>query len=425
MQLAAMDLVTLAQNKPNLSVQEFINETEMKIDPIYVDKFWNNIADDVPILIDDSIIRYLGYSTKNINTARKDFKDTLKTYQLNHICKKYDEIQVRGLPCTFQNENMTEKALKQCNFILMCPDDFRQLCMSVKTEKGKEIRQYYLMLEKIFKEYLRYQKECAHNKIIETAHENQALKENSQKMAIKIMKLDEFINRTKPREKIEKFYIATTHLYAQNNRFKFGGVDSAQKLTGRLAVYNTGRPANDKYYYAMIIDVFNYKTIENRFKDVLPVQLKDDENNRCELVHCHFDYVEIIVNFIIDHHNEEIAFINESIKQIIEKSVEKAPRIPPPIIINSLKIQMTQNGQSIDSKLINLDEIDQQKQHEIVTKIFQDFISQLTIHSPTEIKRKEFETFMKQNHAYDFKSRALWKLLKDVSKNTIFKLKYY
>ena len=117
----------------------------------------NSIREDAPILIDDQIIRWLGYSGE-INNARTNFAKSLKnTYKLNHICKKYTDFEVLPTRSTLQNENMTEKALKQCTFILMQPDDFRQLCMLVRTEKGKQIRNYYLMIEKILFKYTQYQ----------------------------------------------------------------------------------------------------------------------------------------------------------------------------------------------------------------------------------------------------------------------------
>jgi hypothetical protein len=43
--------------------------------------------------------------------------------------------------------------------------------------------------------------------------------------------------------KTQVVYIATSQNYAQQNRFKVGGVESLDKLSSRLSVYN-GRSAN-------------------------------------------------------------------------------------------------------------------------------------------------------------------------------------
>lgn len=37
------------------------------------------------------------------------------------------------------------------------PDAFRSLCMMINTEKGKQIRKYYITLEKLIKAYNLYQ----------------------------------------------------------------------------------------------------------------------------------------------------------------------------------------------------------------------------------------------------------------------------
>lgn len=163
-------------------------------------------------------------------------------------------------------------------------------------------------------------------------HEMKEKDKKLKKANEKVFLLNEFIRRTKPREKTQKFYIVTSKTYAKSNRFKFGGVDNQKQLINRLERYNSKRPAGDKMYYVFIRDVYNYKTLENRIYDVLPKQFKDDENE--ETIHCHFEALIKIIEFIIEIYDEEVEFINKFIQTIYDLTCAEKPIIPNPISVN-------------------------------------------------------------------------------------------
>jgi len=58
------------------------------------------------------------------------------------------------------NEELNNKEEKRGgsnkSYILMNSDCFKNICMLVNTNKSKDIRQYYIEVEKIFKFYLKY-----------------------------------------------------------------------------------------------------------------------------------------------------------------------------------------------------------------------------------------------------------------------------
>jgi phage anti-repressor protein len=142
----------MTEIKTNLTVREFCEKMKIKNNSMYIDKFWKCITQESPIIIDDEIIRWLGFEGKICN-ARTDFKDNLSDYNIPFIIKKYDEIVKLGLPSVIKNENMDQRFLKRSHFIIMKPDDFKEMCMMTNKSKAKEIRKYYLQLEKVFKLY--------------------------------------------------------------------------------------------------------------------------------------------------------------------------------------------------------------------------------------------------------------------------------
>jgi hypothetical protein len=93
----------------------------------------------------------------------------------------------------------------------------------------------------------------------------------------RLIKLNEFVKVARELKKDEIFYIATTELYAKNNRFEYGGVANVNDLPGRLATYNTGRAEGDLYYYCKIIKVHKYKHIENCLDTSHLANLTDEE----------------------------------------------------------------------------------------------------------------------------------------------------
>jgi len=242
----------------------------------------------------------------------------------------------------------------------------------------------------------------------------------------KTLVLENFTARIKPRTKTQVFYIATSTNYAQQNRFKFGGVENENKLNGRLATYNTGRIYDDKFYFSYITKVVNYRQIEQRLKDILPIFLKDGENYKKEMVHCHYNALLKIIEFILNNYNQEIEFINDFVKQVIEDTLNSIPVIPEPIKTNLLEITISRNRSQITTHYINLDKYEETKQKQIISNILEEFekIKKLANENNKCIKRKDFEKFVKDKKNYIVPSRKLWKILKKLMQTTKIKIQY-
>jgi phage anti-repressor protein len=50
-----------------------------------------------------------------------------------------------------QNLNEEKRGAHNKQYITVSPDCFKELCMHVGTKKSKEIKKYYIKLEKVFK----------------------------------------------------------------------------------------------------------------------------------------------------------------------------------------------------------------------------------------------------------------------------------
>jgi hypothetical protein len=150
-------------------LQQFMNITESKIDQYVVDKFYHSIKDDIPIYLDNDLIKWCGYGGE-LKKQKQNLLELIKKYDIKFMeydNNQYDEFwsTVNGTanndaksetniypdPKTFNKKAITTK------HILIMPDDFRMIVMRLPTAKGAEVCRYYIELEKIIKMYVEYQ----------------------------------------------------------------------------------------------------------------------------------------------------------------------------------------------------------------------------------------------------------------------------
>jgi len=158
-------LLKLATNKMNLSINDFIIETNTNIEKLYIDEFWNSIENDEMILLTDKIMRWLS-DAEDIQNVRNNIKICIENNKIQYKKLKYNNINepfviTKGL--NFENNEV--KNLKKRTFISLTGEDFKILCMAINTEKSKKIRDYYIAIDDIFKKYVFYQKICDKIKI--------------------------------------------------------------------------------------------------------------------------------------------------------------------------------------------------------------------------------------------------------------------
>ena len=161
--LKNLDLTEIIKNNSLLTIKELLNKVNYNLDNLFIDRFWNNIKDDKWIYLDNDLILWLGYKDikhgkeqiikliKKYNKENEDYKILNHTeFDINNFCA--------GVEMT-KNKDEEKRGAHNKQYIITSPDCFKELCMHTGTDKSKEIKKYYIELEKVFKFYLEYQNE--------------------------------------------------------------------------------------------------------------------------------------------------------------------------------------------------------------------------------------------------------------------------
>jgi hypothetical protein len=173
-----------------LTTQEFIECVDFKVDKFSMDKFYINMDNEVPVYVDNSIIKWFGYKgnlkkqkEKIKSILQKNFSEYENKYWFNYSNKEYSTFYSenptplhRGLEnnekntdeTTFQPEiypNPTEfKGKNKTKHMIVHPVIFKHVVLMADTQKSMEIRDYYITLEEVIKKYSKYQFEASQTK---------------------------------------------------------------------------------------------------------------------------------------------------------------------------------------------------------------------------------------------------------------------
>ena len=184
-------------NKPLLTVKELLNCVDYEYNTLFLDKFWQNIKDDIWIYIDDNMLKYIGYNCERERDSRKKYLTLLTTnfeIDLDYKILNSGEFKNSYSDVTVAIENNEYNEHNKVKHLIVSPDCFKQSLMLLKTNKSKEIKKYYIELEKVFKLYLEYQ-----NKYRELELENKnkelANKDLESKKKVEITLRDSFNKR--------------------------------------------------------------------------------------------------------------------------------------------------------------------------------------------------------------------------------------
>jgi len=161
-----------------------------------------------------------------------------------------------------------------------------------------------------------------------------------------ILLLNELLVDNTKIEATQVIYIATSPSYAKQNRFKVGGVESTEKLKGRLSTYNSRSAKGDDFFYSDIFIVANYRQIEDRLKSLM-VRFRDRASK--EIYILHYTNIQHIVQYFCEHYNEELDYVNEHLTQFIDNlnTYNLRPVVPPKTSFNFAKITSCQADGSV------------------------------------------------------------------------------
>jgi hypothetical protein len=155
----------------NMKFTDFIKFNTINLNESYVDTFFHNLQSDIPIYMSEQMIEYFGYkgSKKHqMESVKKIINDNFLDYK-NNLYFEYDNKQYiefrkekEGMLSNVNNLDKlyplkTGKNICKLKHILIAPKLFKRLLMLCNTEKGKQVRNYYIDLEEAIFLYVLYQ----------------------------------------------------------------------------------------------------------------------------------------------------------------------------------------------------------------------------------------------------------------------------
>ncbi len=241
--------------------------------------------------------------------------------------------------------------------------------------------------------------------------------------------MNRIMNTMKLRCKEQRVYIATTRVYAAQNRFKVGGVKSERHLRTRLATYNTGRPKEDRMYYCYVWECVNYHHLEQRL-DHLYGDFKDTKE--AEMYVMHYDDLKNRVDRVTNNYTNETDEYNETFDDIVNNLANKPPVTPEPFIIDGAAYVRIRNGKLQTNKplaTIDWNEMDDDSKLDFVRRVSVDYLTTLPHSNDANaqqkiVYRKDVERHAEQKYGAKFKRNTFWLFIKNALTQNGIVVKY-
>ncbi len=156
----------------NMKFTDFIKFNSINLNESYVDTFFHNLQSNIPIYMSEHMIEYFGYKgtpkaqkktlNRLINENFLEYKNELYFEYDNKTYIKFRKETEESLISTVNNLDKlyplkTGKNMSKVKHILISPKLFKRLLMLCNTEKGKQVRNYYIDLEEAIFLYVLYQ----------------------------------------------------------------------------------------------------------------------------------------------------------------------------------------------------------------------------------------------------------------------------
>jgi hypothetical protein len=367
------------QTNKLLSIKELLTAINYNTDNLYIDRFWDSIQDDKWIYLDNELILWLEY--KDIKRGKEFIIRLLKRNFIDNDDYKIldnNEFDINNFCSTMaveQNYEEEKRGAHNKQYIITSPDCFKELCMHVGTSKSKEIKKYYIELEKVFKFYLEYQNEY---RKLELENKNQELESKESIINEQKEILDSTIKNTKldkHKMLIEKFknkqciYIIEVNLENELNLIKIG---STKNIYDRISAMNSSYSCE-----CILLDIYecetNYREIEQYIltnKDIKKNLYKEKINNVMpkEIVKLseYFNY-EQLINIIQDSIKTNIyltpvQLLEKQKMDLVNRLLDNGynPNLFENFTINIItkhEVELKNNNNCYNQNKINIDEI--------------------------------------------------------------------
>jgi len=294
--------ISIAEDEPMelMNVNSFVEVFKYDIDKLYIDKFWNSLNNNEWVVIDYDMLKWIGYTNARDTDKKKYYLQMLKNNFTTG--KDYDmisQVDVRIGVLKHPNKNT----------IIVHPRTFKKTLMMLRTEKSESIRDYYLMLEDILLDYVRYSKfQSEHNSNLQILKLERKLITNAQLP---------FDIDTEPVVCNEFVYVLTNQKYYKQCLFKIG---KSVNLKNRLVTYNTGAAIKaDEMFYLAKIPTFDCSALEKLIHQAL-----DQYRFRKEWFHLPQHHMFEIIKLVLA---QQIA-LRDKINKLMENGFDNIRFIP-------------------------------------------------------------------------------------------------
>ena len=262
-------------------------------------------TNDFPINL-DHVFKMIGFANKG---------NAMKTIKSNFVVDEdYKSLLFRTEK---QNENTENRGGHNKEDIMLSVDTFKNLCMIVKTDKGKAIRKYYVKLENIYNKLIAEEmKEKEELLIKERENTNKLLEEK-----------DKYIAQLKEKELVPILYIA--HNPIIQNKHKIG-ISSETKTNDILVRKENHKSSNPDFEFLFTYETPNAKLIE----DFIKLMLKPFKLQKPEWFSITYERMKQVVDFAI------MVYDNYHIEESIENLVEFLSRYRSNRLVNANKARV-------------------------------------------------------------------------------------
>ena len=328
---------TLVEENEKLSLIDFFKNIHQKFysnyDISFMQYFLELTAHEREFVVHhEKLIEYGIMSSKQSN----HIKDRLNALEL------VEDIDYSLLP-DIREQWDGARGIKHTKVYLLTPEAFKTCLLRARRYPNQKVdptvySKYYLLLEKTYKLYTDYEKQLLNKQLEQKDHQLEQKDHQLEDQKHLVLRLNEMLIDSSNLPKKQVVYIATSKAYANQNRFKVGGVESLDKLSSRLSVYNTGSANGDLFYYAEWFLVHNYKEIENRLKNLMG---RFRDQNSKEMYVLHYTKIHYILEYLVDNYNGEVDVVNNHLSKFISSLDNRnlRPVVPVEKCLKSVKIK--------------------------------------------------------------------------------------
>jgi len=139
------------------SIFEYIQITRFEIDHFMLDKFWQSLREGTSVLMNGSVLEWLGYDHEQVYDRKAAFLKLLRSNDINFRQIKHNDPDFDQYPeFVAEAKTMSDRVLTRQQWIILDAQDFKRVVFNLRTKRAKQIHDYYLSLEHLMAMYTEY-----------------------------------------------------------------------------------------------------------------------------------------------------------------------------------------------------------------------------------------------------------------------------